>query len=443
MHKNNVETHFYQTGDYVDFVLNKEHEIRNKLALVKLNIIDNQFMRYKLKSITHANINYKLTKQSNIDWDFEVYQMQRSLINKTEYKVNFKVSPILTQKANKVLLLAMISGNVEIVKYFMSHRLFNINDSIFGPANCPSYFILACTCSDPVFQCFITEYVTYPISWCSLTPHLLCSMTGKRLPKNADLDFITYQQYKILNEFRGVDLIPANKNYPLFILDFLCMSRNSTLTREVLERIPEAGALSRLSFIVQNLDHFILILTKYGFRPDQEFNGSTSLHLNAFCNRFYTLIFLIYSGLTIQTDDQDKFPGENCDPAISKKVSELFSICAFPPHLDAKTNKRIRGTYIATMSAANEEFLKMINLSSDKRQNIWGVFKYLRYNRENRILNASRFKITSIFSLTKTPQQVEKEVEALIMRFEEIKQNMSDEEIRTRYYDIYRRINKT
>lgn len=437
MNDNFLKTIFYKTCSYTEFVKNYKNFTDQKRILIKLALLSN---KYGNKKKLHSQTNYTIQKHSTIEWEFEIYLMKKAIINNTIYNINFKVTPILTKQANNVFLLAMIYNRVDIVNFFLQNKLININYSIFGSSNYPSYFLLACACSKEVFNCFLNRYISYNISWVGLTPHLLCSMTNKTLPEFFNLDYITYHEYSLLNKFRGVKLKKGLKNYPLFVLDFICMTKRISTLRELLEYIPEAGSLSRLSFIVQNHDHFILIMTKYGFKIDQEFNGLTPLHINAMCNKFFTFIYLLYSGFEVLTNKDNKFPDEVAHPNISSQMKKLNQLCFGEVYYDYHSRKRQKNVDLKVFSQYNAEFVKLINSFDHKISNIWGILKYLKYNNENRIYTKSRFNIISLFSMSQSPRQIEIEVSAMETQFESIIVTTNEKGIKDKYNELYKQL---
>ena len=442
MNRRYLQTYHYRMEDYVDFILNDENSVEKQKILLQITRLQTIYKANGLKSVIYPNENYKFSEQSSVDWNFEVYLMKKAILQNTTYLVNFKVTPVLTRQANKVLLLAMIKGNVLIVKYFLTNRLFNINDSIFGSKYFPSYFLLACACSNEIYDLFLNEFCNYSISWAGLTPTILCACTNKELDKCNDFDFITYQEYRLLNKFRDVELINAEKNYPLFSIDFLCMNRKTQALRNLLEKVPEIGDLSRLSFIVQNHDHFVLILTRYGFKERQEFNGMTPLHINAINGSFLTMIYLMYTGCLVIENNYNEFPDDVVDESIREQTLRLFEICTKKVYYSNKYHRNVKMIYFSIFSDKHKEFKSLVERSNDKSTNIWSVFKYLKYNNENQIKVSSRFAITSLFSKNKTATQTEQEVVRLLNKFENIPVLSTDAAIKERYITIMHKNSK-
>lgn len=432
-----LKTFLFESSTYENFVMTDENEIKQKRILLKLSNLQAFYKNNNLKSGAFANKNYSLTTSSNIDWDFEVYRMKKAILTKSNYEINFKVTPVLTVQANNVLILAMVQGNVQIVKYFLSQRLINVNDSIFGSVSWPSYYILACACDLSIFKCFLKEYVVENSVWAGLTPNLLCAITKKPLRQTNDFDFMTYQEYRLLNAFKGVNIVKANKNYPLFTIDFLCMTKQTQSLRETLERVPEIGMVSYLSFIVQNYDHFILIMTRYGFKTTQEFNGYTPLHIVSKDGAVLTLVYFLYTGFVVTENNENQFPEDVAKEGVEDIITKLFKICTKNVCFDNILKKNIKYIYMSVFSEKHTEFKKLVESIKDKKANVWSVLKYLKYNNENKVLNSSRFAITNLFSKDKTSAQAEQDSARILNKFEKVSISKNDAAVKERYKNSF------
>ena len=413
-----LDTLFFKADSYKDFIKNDDESAFQKQMLIHIGTLQCNYSRKGYKNVENSSPNYNIVSHSTIDWDFEVYKMKKCILNKKRYNINYKVVPLLTKHANQILLLAMAMDHEQIVRYFMSHRLINVNDSLVGTAHWPSYFLLACSCTDRIFNIFMEEYISYSISWGGLTPTLLCCFTNKRLPKSFDLDYLTYQEYSLLNQLRGIHIKNANRNYPLFLLDFVCMLKNTNHLREILERVPEAGSMSRLNFLVQNKEHLILIMTRYGFNELQEFNGLTPLHISCLNNDLFTLAFLMYAGFPVLADIQGRFPDQLSVSKILPRVKAIFKLSTGLPFYDCAIKKDRRLFYKEIFVRSNKKLHQILNINDVRNVCLWEVFKYLDFNEANRIYKKSRFNIVSIFTNTRAPLTVETEINRLIDHFE-------------------------
>ncbi|KAL6121292.1 hypothetical protein NUSPORA_01816 [Nucleospora cyclopteri] len=413
-----LKTLFFKTEKYSNFVANDFNSALQKQLLIKICTLQYNYTAGSFKNSEHARPNYNIATSSTIDWNFEVFKMKKCILNELPYKINFKVTPILTKQTNRILLLAMIMDHEQIVKYLMGYRLIDINDSIFGAVHWPSYFLLACSCSNRIFNIFAQHYINFAISWGGITPHLLCCFSDKKLSKPSDLDYLTYQEFYYLNLYRGLHLKMPKRNYPIFLLDFICMLGNTSSLREILERVPEAGALSYLSFLIQNKDHLILIMTRYGFNEMQEYNGMTPLHMSCKNNDLFTLIFLMYSGFPIVKNDENKFPNEIAESTISYRVKAIFKIATSHPFYDQTIKKQRKLFYKDIFKKNNAQVQQILNTNDSRNVGLWEVFKYLDFNTANRIYKKSRFNIVSIFSSVRSPLSVENETKRILDYFD-------------------------
>ena len=268
--------------EYQEFIRNDTNRMEQINILLNLHEMTEFYISNGIMDFVHSEPNTMFSYKYTVDWTFEVYIMKKAILNKNQYKINYKVKPLLTKQANQIFLLAMIYSRYEIVQYFLQSKLININQSIFGSLHWPSYFLLACSCSNDILNLFLGYKIKYNIGWCGLTPFIISAFKSRPLPKSCYLDFITCKQYALLQRFRNINLKDSFEQIPMFPLDFACMNKDRALIKDILETVPEAGALSRLSFIVQNEENLFLILSRYDFRESQAFNGNTPLHFNCY-----------------------------------------------------------------------------------------------------------------------------------------------------------------
>ncbi|KAI5176308.1 hypothetical protein PAEPH01_2270, partial [Pancytospora epiphaga] len=348
----------------------------------------------------------------------------------------------------------------------------------FGSKYWPSYFLLACTCEPGVLSEFQKYWINNSIAWNGLTSSLLLGADKRPMCDNGTyIDFVSYQQFVYLNRFRGIELLTDDSSdgmktretwknreesqkqgnitghgqgevtggqckhnsvnfnlLPIFLLDFACMKSDKKLIKEILENTPEAGALSRLSFIVQSEEHLILILSRYGFRTEQEFNGHTPLHISCYNNDFCTLSILLYLGFPIARDRLGHFPNEVGSHKMREKCSIFFNICA-----DIPVNKDGVETRTFSRLAFREHmdiWIKVLKYNPNEFDKYIGIFRYLDFNRNNKILRKSRFNITSIFSSSRSAVSVEASIQRLMkIKVELCKHSVSEALILySRYY---------
>ncbi len=260
------QIYFPPTLNFTDYVINEllgrgKYQKKIFLQIEKLQRIYSE-KKYKTYHPALPNRSLKEFENWGLGWEVEVVKMRRCILTNQKYEINYKVTPMLTKEANKVLLLAMMYSVPSIVRYFISYRLFDINESIFGPPCFPSYYLFACSCSDEILYEFRNMYVDYFISWGGLTANLVCAFNNHECDGGSDFDYITYQEYSLLNEFRGVKLKKADKNYPITKLDFLCMAGKFERIKKLLNESPEANSQSRLHFLLLQREHLILLFSR-------------------------------------------------------------------------------------------------------------------------------------------------------------------------------------
>eukprot|EP00733_Pompholyxophrys_punicea_P000003 Pompholyxophrys_punicea_v1_NODE_1_length_14747_cov_12.267901.p3 type:complete len:465 gc:universal NODE_1_length_14747_cov_12.267901:10911-9517(-) len=416
-------------GDYAAFIRTDHTKRQRQMeCLLALRELQAAYVESVVSDASHAEWN-SFSKKNSINWAFELFQMRKAVIAGRPH-VFSGTPPSFTRQANEVLLLAMLYGHQQIVSFFISNKLIHVNQSIFGSRSWPSYFLLACICSAPVFEVFREQWVNADISWNGLSASILALLARNRLENSTQIDFLTYQQFVLLNRYRGVTLITGhagndNKtgrpvivhprlNLPIFLIDFACMISDRKLIREILDTVPEAGYLSRLSFVVQSEEHLILVLSRYGFRTDQQFDGNTPLHISCHNNDFCILSILLYIGFPIVRDRQGRFPNEIGSHKMREKTSIFFNICADVPtvqHPEGVLSRRFsRESFREHMTT----WMHVLKYNPNEFDKYTGIFRYLDFNRDNRIMRKSRFNIINVFSSAKSPVSVERAVQNLM-----------------------------
>ncbi|KAM0681574.1 hypothetical protein GINT2_000087 [Glugoides intestinalis] len=355
--------------------------------------------------------NTQFTSNYSVDWAFEVYKMKKAILKGVKYAINPKVLPILTKQANQAFLLAMVLSRPEIVQYFLQNKLININQSIFKSQYWPSYFLLACTCSDEIFNLFKPYKIKYNIGWNGITPFLISAYKSRSLPKNGYLDFITYKQYEMLQRFRHIQLKDSFDQLPLFPLDFACMNKDRTLIKEILETVPEAGSLSRLSFIVQNEENLFLILSRYDFKEEQAFNGETPLHYSCYSGDMCALSLLLNLGFPILQNYDLKWPHEIASEKTKEKATVFFNLCTVDAPRTTSTIKKVFNK--VNFEEKMMQWMEVLKFNPKDYEKYCGIFRYIKFNRNHKILTNSRFNIVNLFTLSKTPVEVEQFIKKL------------------------------
>lgn len=391
--------------DYLDFVVSEYDTLEKMRIILKLRDMTDFYIRNGIYDFVYSEVNTKLTSKYTIDWMFEVYKMKKSILSNTQYKINPDVTPVLTMQANQVLLLAMIHSKPEIVKYFLNNRLININQSIFGTQYWPSYFLLACTCTDDIFELFKIQKIKYNIGWNGLTPFLISAYKSKKLLKNSYLDFITYKQYEMLLRFRSIKITDSFDELPIFALDFACMNRDRSLIKEILETVPEAGILSRLSFIVQNEENLFLILSRYDFRESQSFNGETPLHLCCYNGDLCALSLLLNLGFPILQNYDSKWPHEVGNEKTRDKSTVFFNLCTTDGPLNSKAVRKMFNQ--KNFEEKMLQWMDVLKFNPKDYEKYCGIFRYIKFNKSHKITTNSRFNIINLFTMAKTPVEVE------------------------------------
>lgn len=434
--------------------IRKQHQVE---CLGRLQKLQNYYYNNGISDMVKAD-KTEYSKKNSVDWAFELYLMKKHILLKSQnskkvdfvdkFKFNKNVMPLLTKQANQVFLLAMLKGNINIVSFFLNSRLINVNQCIFEGIGWPSYYIFACSCDESVIYEFRKYWINTEISWNGITGSMLIAVNNSvknsvnnsknivgnnknfyfDIDKVSCLDFMTYEQYYLLNLYRGVVLRKSKTQLPVFLLDFACMVSNRVLIKRILDNMPEIGSLSRLSFIVQNEEHIILILSRYGFSADQSFNGITPLHISCYNNDFCTFSILLYIGFPIRKDSSGHLPNEVGGIKMRERASIFFNITTkIVKDSSGKisTNRVFsRPAFINNM----ESWLGILKYNPLEFDKYIGMFKYLDFNRENRIYKKSRFNIINVFSLSKSAASVERMIKKLMLITENI--NKYDDELR-------------
>lgn len=390
---------------FKEFIFNDKNSLKQISNLLNLHELSSHYYRNSIMDYGYSEKNTNLTENYNIDWAFECYKIKKSIINKTQHNfITYPEMP-LTKQANQVFILAMIHGRVDVVFYFFENRLINVNQSIFGSPAWPSYFILACTCSENIINAFKTQRLKYTIGWNGLSPALLFTMRDYNHDKTSHLDFISYDQYRLLLNYKGVDLVKANESIVLFPLDFACMNRNRILIKNILEGSPETGILSRLSFVLQSEENLFLILSRFEYKVDQNFLGNTPLHYTCYNCDLSAVTLLLYLDFPIVKNAQSKFPNEVGTLKAMEKTSILFNLCTTEIAEDAKIPKRV--FLYTSFQDRMFELMDILKFNTKDYDKYVGIFRYLKFNKNNKILSNSRFSIISMLTFAKTASSVE------------------------------------
>lgn len=414
MGKNSFLSTFRQPSiSYAEFILaDREKKRMQTQALVSLLDLNNFYVEHGISDNSLSDEG-EYSNKNSVDWAFELFMMRRAIISGRSHPLNKSITPLFTRQANQVFILAILKGHLPIVSFFLASHLVNINQGIFKSRFWPSYYLLACAVSPPVTQEFNKYWIKQSIGWCGLTSSMLLGLASNTSPKYSYLDFMTYRQYQYLNEFRGVSLAASSRPLPIFLLDFACMLGDSQLIKSTLDAVPEAGTLSRLSFIVQNEEHIILILSRYGYRTDQSFNGATPLHYSCYCNDFCILSIQLYIGFPIMQDSAGKFPNEMGPRKMREKASIFFNLCAGVPQALVRNGPPVRIFSKKHFIENMQLWMDVLKYNPKEFDKYTGIFRYLDFNIRNKILRRSRFNIISVFSLAKSPVSVERTIQKL------------------------------
>lgn len=408
MDDSRIRTVFKDKLSYSEYILYDRNSLEQINVLLNLHGLHSVYYRNGVVDSAYSEPNTYLVGNYSVDWAFECYKMKKAILYRRKYVFNSNVSPCLTRQANEVFLLAMINGNQEIVQYFISNRLVNINQSIFGSPKWPSYFILACTCPDQILNIFKSQKIKYNIGWNGLTPHIISAFSNFKLEKTSYMDFIPYRQYSLLHKYRNIHLADSFEPVPVFVLDFACMNKKRNQIKDVLEMIPEAGVLSRLSFIVQSEENLFLILSRFDFRDDQNFNGNTPLHYSCYNGDLCAISLLLFLGFPIVQNGENKFPNEIGSQKIKEKASVFFNLCTTEITNNSKQAKRV--FLHSTFQDKMEQMMEILKFNPKDYDKYVGIFRYLKFNRNNKIITNSRFNIINLLTMSKTPVSVEQSI---------------------------------
>lgn len=390
---------------YPDYILNDHRTTEQKLILVKLNELNTFYSNKGIIDCMHSEPNTSFASVSTVDWNFEVYKIKKAILANRKHTFSWKIPFINTKFANQVFLLAMAHSRKDIVEYFLKLRNINVNQSMFGSIVWPSYFIFACTCSNEILDLFKNYKIKYNIGWNALTPHIIASYKQFLLPKQSYLDFIPYRIYQFLHKYSGTIINSSECQIPIFPLDFACMNKDRVLIKTILEEVPESGKLSRLSFIVQKEENLCLILSKFEFRTDQNFNGETPLHLSCHCDDLCSLSILCNLGFEIRQNNHEKWPHEVGSARTKEKATVFFNLCAYNYENNSKVPKKIFNQ--SNFNDKMVQWLEILKFNPKDHAKYIGLFRYIEFNKNNKILTNSRFNIISTLTLSKTPAMVE------------------------------------
>lgn len=395
-----------------NFILNNERVSEQLTILLNLREMNEFYLKNGIIDCKYPEVNNRFSTKFNVDWAFEVYKMKKIILQKLPFRINSKVTPVLTRQANNALLLAMIYSRTDIVQYFLHSRLLNINQSVFGSQHWPSYFLLACTCSQEILKLFLDYKVDYNVGWNGLSPYLLTACLSQQLPKTSYLDFITYKQYQQFLYFRDVRIKDSTDQVPIFALDLACMNKDRPLIKRILEAVPEAGSLSRLSFIVQNEGNLFLILSKYNFMVSQTFNGETPLHYSCYTGDLCALTLLLNLGFPIQQNYDRKWPHEVGSERTREKVSVFFNLCTTDVPVNGRGAKKVFNQQ--NFEEKMVQWMEVLKFNPKDYETYCGIFRYIKYNKNNKVVSNTRFSIVSLFGMTKTPVDVERRIKKMI-----------------------------
>lgn len=427
---NNSKSNYHKHRTYSEFILKDvfchEEQMASLVALHQLQTL------YRNKDALDSSEPLTNTFAENrcINTAFEMYKLGRAIRFNETITASEDITVFLTEQANFVFIYAMFYAHTSVIEYFIERKLINPNCSMFPSPNWPSYFLFACSCHPSVFNVFRNAWINYNIAWYGLGPGILCTINKIEPEKRRDLDFMTYQQYFYMNRYKGLIITNSIDPLPIFPLDFACLMKDVAEIKQILENTPEAGMLSRISFIVQCEEHIILIISRYGFSTDQQFNGNTPLHYSCFKGNFCILSMLLYLGFPIRTNVAGLYPNEVGTKSTREKTSIFFNLCASTPR--AANTQHVENTLRATgtlqRSASSSAVRIFTPVAFKKNMTMWmqvlnfkesefdkyvGIFRYLDFNKENRIYKKSRFSIITVFGLAKTAVSVEKQVNHL------------------------------
>lgn len=407
-----IETLRKKRSEYQEFMKKDKNSTEQINLLLNLQEMSSFYLKNGIMDYIYPETNTYLTSKYTLDWAFEVYTMRKAIIRGLPHKINTNVEPALTKQANQALLLAMIYSRTEIVEYFLKCRLINVNQSIFNSKYWPSYFLFACTCSDQVFNLFKAYKVKYNIGWNGITPFIISAYKPRKLQKSGYLDFITYNQYEMFQRFRNIHLKDSFDQIPIFPLDFACMNKDRAMIKEILETVPEAGSLSRLSFIVQNEENLFLILSKYDFREEQSFNGETPPHYSCYGGDLCALSLLLNLGFPIVQNYDLKWPHEVGNEKTREKATVFLNLCTSNPRGDGKGDKKIFNQ--DNFEERMDQWMEVLKFNPKDYDKYRGIFRYIKFNKSNKILTNSRFNIVNLFTMSKTPVEVEQYIKRML-----------------------------
>ena len=114
-----------------------------------------------------------------------------------------------------------------------------------------------------------------------------------------------------------------------------------------------------------------------------------------------------------QQNNERKFPNEVGSHKTREKASVFLNLCASIP-----TRKNVYERYYRTFSHGQfrqniSKWTEILKYKKDEYEKYIGFFKYLDFNKENRIIKKSRFNIINVFRLSKTSATVETAIQKM------------------------------
>lgn len=396
---------------YPEFINQDENSFLQISALLNLHGLSSLYYRNSIIDGSYSERNTNLTDEYSVDWAFDCYKMKKAIIYDYPHTFTVYSQMPLTKQANQVFILAMLYGRVDIVNFYLEKKIINPNQSIFGSPSWPSYFIIACICGDKIINAFKSQKLKYNIGWNGITPAMLFAINDHISDKIPQLDFIGYNQYRLLLNYIGIDLVKTKDSIPIFSIDFACMCRNRNMLKFILETSGELGKLSRLSFVVQSEENMFLILSRYEYRTNQNFLGNTPIHYTCYNSDLPATILLLYLDFPIVKNSKAKLPNEVGSLKAMEKSSILFNLCTTDVLDNEKDPKRV--FMYSSFQDKMYELMNILKFNNKDYDKYVGIFRYLKFNKNNKVATSSRFSIFNMLSLSKTSSSVEQSIKKM------------------------------